>query len=149
MYDTIVVGTDGSETAAVAVRRAAGLAGRLGAALVVVSAYQPVSEERLRRQRQETPDEFSWMVNPQEEVNEILTEAQRLCAAEGAGDVRTRAVDDAPADALLDVAAQVGADLIVVGSVGMSGARRFLIGSVPNRVAHHAPCDVIIVRTTG
>ena len=53
-----------------------------------------------------------------------------------------------PADAILDVAEQVNADLIVVGNKGMTGAKRFLLGSVPNKVSHHAPCSVIIIRTT-
>ena len=53
-----------------------------------------------------------------------------------------------PADAILDVAEEINADLIVVGNKGMTGARRFLLGSVPNKVSHHAPSSVIIVRTT-
>ena len=53
-----------------------------------------------------------------------------------------------PADAILDVAEEVGADLIVVGNKGMTGAKRFLLGSVPNKISHHAPCGVYIVRTT-
>ena len=52
-----------------------------------------------------------------------------------------------PADAILDVAEELGADLIVVGNKGMTGAKRFLLGSVPNQVSHHAPCAVMIVRT--
>jgi nucleotide-binding universal stress UspA family protein len=53
-----------------------------------------------------------------------------------------------PADALITVAEERGGDLIVVGSKGMSSASRFLLGNVPNKVSHHAPCDVIIVHTT-
>jgi nucleotide-binding universal stress UspA family protein len=53
-----------------------------------------------------------------------------------------------PADALLEVAEEEGADLIVVGNRGMTGAKRFLLGSVPNKISHHAPCSVLIVRTT-
>ena len=53
-----------------------------------------------------------------------------------------------PADAILDVAEETKADLIVVGNKGMTGARRFLLGSVPNKVSHHAPCSVLIIRTT-
>ena len=52
------------------------------------------------------------------------------------------------ADAILDVAEEQAADLIVVGNKGMTGAKRFLLGSVPNKVSHHAPCSVLIVRTT-
>ena len=53
-----------------------------------------------------------------------------------------------PADAILDVAEETNADLIVVGNKGMTGAKRFLLGSVPNKVSHHAPCSVLIIRTT-
>jgi len=62
--------------------------------------------------------------------------------------VKTYAREGDPADAILDVAEEVGADLIVVGNKGMTGARRFLLGSVPNKVSHHASTSVIIVRTT-
>ena len=59
--------------------------------------------------------------------------------------IRARAI---PADAILDVAEEREADLIVVGNKGMTGAKRFLLGSVPNKVSHHAPCSVLIIRTT-
>lgn len=147
MYDTIVVGTDGSGTAAVAVARAAELAAGSKARVVIVSAYQPVGEERLRSERKDAPEDLAWMINPREEVDNVLVSAKRECAARGVARVDIRAEESTPADALLDVAAEVGAGLVVVGNVGMSGARRFLMGSVPNRVAHHAPCDVLIVRT--
>jgi nucleotide-binding universal stress UspA family protein len=52
-----------------------------------------------------------------------------------------------PADAILDVAEEQDADLVVVGNKGMTGAKRFLLGSVPNKVSHHAPCSVLIIRT--
>ena len=63
-------------------------------------------------------------------------------------DVETHAREGDPADAILDVAEEEGADLIVVGNKGMTGAKRFLLGSVPNKVSHHAPCSVLIIRTT-
>ena len=63
-------------------------------------------------------------------------------------EVTPHAMDGDPADAILDVAEKVGADLIMVGNKGMTGARRFLLGSVPNKVSHHSPCSVIIARTT-
>ena len=69
------------------------------------------------------------------------------CAAPGV-EVETFAREGDPADAILDVAEERDADLIVVGNKGMTGARRFLLGSVPNKVSHHAPCSVLIVRTT-
>ena len=63
-------------------------------------------------------------------------------------DVETHAREGDPADAILDVAEEENADLIVVGNKGMTGAKRFLLGSVPNKVSHHAPCSVMIIRTT-
>ena len=66
----------------------------------------------------------------------------------GVGEVETFARQGDAADAILDVAEEQRSDLIVVGNKGMTGAKRFLLGSVPNKVSHHAPCSVLIVRTT-
>jgi nucleotide-binding universal stress UspA family protein len=54
-----------------------------------------------------------------------------------------------PANALLETAERVGADLLVIGNKGMSGVRRFVLGSVPNKISHHCPCSLLIVHTTG
>jgi nucleotide-binding universal stress UspA family protein len=148
MYRSIVVGTDGSDTAKEAVRQAAELAKALGANVLLVSAYEPVPESRLQQERTEVPSDVSWMVNPREDVQAVLDgEADRIKSA-GVPDVETYAREGDPADAILDVAEEKSADLIVVGNKGMTGARRFLLGSVPNKVSHHAPCNVMIVRTT-
>lgn len=147
MYGTILVGTDGSTTASQAVGRAADLAAATGAKLVVVSAYRPVPEDRLRTERVEAPGDVAYRINPEEDVETTLSAAKDLAVGRGATDVRTVSIDASPADALLDVAEKVGASLIVVGSQGMAGAKRFLLGSVPNRISHHAPCDVLIVKT--
>jgi nucleotide-binding universal stress UspA family protein len=147
MYSAIVVGTDGSETAGQAVKQAIELATALGARVDFVSAYEPVSGSRLREEAQQVPDDLSWMVNPREDVDATLEKASKL--AEGAGvkcQVYARQGD--PADAILDVAEEQGADLIIVGNKGMTGAKRFLLGSVPNKISHHAPCNVLIIRTT-
>ena len=147
MFDSIVVGTDGSETAKEAVRQATQLASRLGASIYVVSAYEPVPEGRLREERQEVPEDLQWMVNPREDVASTLEEAGEALDEAGV-DVETHAREGDPADAILDVAEEKNADLIVVGNKGMTGAKRFLLGSVPNKVSHHAPCSVMIIRTT-
>ena len=147
MFGSIVVGTDGSETATEAVRQAADLAERLGAHVHLVSAYEPVPEGRLRDERQQVPDDLQWMVNPREDVNATLEEGKKGLEASGV-EVETHAREGDPADAILDVAEEQGADLIVVGNKGMTGAKRFLLGSVPNKVSHHAPCSVMIIRTT-
>src|SRR3954469_23167707 len=147
MYDSIVVGTDGSDTAKEAVRQAAELAKTVGGKLHLVSAYEPVPEGRLRQERQQVPDDLQWMVNPKEEVNNTLKEAAEELEEKGV-EVQTYAREGDPADAILDVAEEENADLIVVGNKGMTGARRFLLGSVPNKVSHHAPSSVMIIRTT-
>jgi nucleotide-binding universal stress UspA family protein len=147
MYDSIVVGTDGSDTAKEAVRQASELAKTVGAKLHLVSAYEPVPAGRLRQERQQVPDDLQWMVNPKEDVEGTLKEAAAEIEEKGV-EVATYAREGDPADAILDVAEEEKADLIVVGNKGMSGARRFLLGSVPNKVSHHAPSSVMIIRTT-
>lgn len=143
----MVVGTDGSETAGEAVRQAGGLAEKVGAKVHLVSAYEPVPEGRLREERQDAPGDIQWMVNPREDVSETLEQAATALRAVGV-DVETHAREGDPADAILDVAEEEKADLIIVGNKGMTGAKRFLLGSVPNKVSHHAPCSVMIIRTT-
>jgi len=147
VFKRIVVGTDGSETAAVAVSQAIELAKTTGAALEVVSAYEPVPQERLREEAQQVPGDVAHSVGPREDVNANVDSAAGLArdaGVEATGHPR----EGDPADAILDVAEETGADLIVVGNKGMTGARRFLLGSVPNKISHHAPCGVYIVRTT-
>ena len=147
MFDRIVVGTDGSETANEAVRQATDLAKAVGARIDLVSAFEPVGNQRLREERQQVPEDMSWMVNEREDVNATLKEAEERISGAGV-QVETHARQGDPADAILDVAEEQNADLIIVGNKGMSGAKRFLLGSVPNKVSHHAPCSVMIIRTT-
>jgi nucleotide-binding universal stress UspA family protein len=147
LIGSMVVGTDGSDTASEAVRQATELAERLGAKVHLVSAYEPVPEGRLREERQQVPGDLQWMVNPREDVSDTLAAAAQGLQDAGV-EVETHAREGDPADAILDVAEEQHADLIVVGNKGMTGARRFLLGSVPNRVSHHAPCSVLIIRTT-
>jgi nucleotide-binding universal stress UspA family protein len=147
MFASIVVGTDGSQTAQQAVRQAVALARQLGARLEIVSAYEPVSGARLREEAQQVPADLQWMVNAREDVNATLHEAAAEADAAGVQS-ETHARQGDPADAILDVAEERGADLIVVGNKGMTGAKRFLLGSVPNKISHHAPCSVLIIRTS-
>jgi nucleotide-binding universal stress UspA family protein len=147
MFDSIVVGTDGSSTAGEAVRQATVLAKGLNAKLHLVSAYEPVPEGRLRDERVQVPDDMQWMINPREDVDATLKQAAEDIEKDGV-EVKVFAREGDPADAILDVAEEENADLIVVGNKGMTGAKRFLLGSVPNKVSHHAPCSVMIIRTT-
>jgi nucleotide-binding universal stress UspA family protein len=147
VFSRIVVGTDGSETAAEAVRQAADLAKLAGATLSVVSAFEPVSKRRLEGEREGAPADVQYEIGPREDVNLVLDAAAAAVKKEGL-EVQTHPVEGSPSDAILNVAEETGADLIVVGNKGMTGTRRFLLGSVPNNVSHHAPCSVMIVRTT-
>src|SRR4051794_34070189 len=147
MIGSMVIGTDGSETAGEAVRQATELAKRLGATVHLVSAYEPVPAGRLRQEVQDVPDDYQWAINPRADVNETLKEATKTVEHEGV-EVESHAREGDPADAILDVAEEKKADLIVVGNKGMTGAKRFLLGSVPNKISHHAPCSVMIIRTT-
>jgi nucleotide-binding universal stress UspA family protein len=147
MFGSIVVGTDGSETAGEAVRQATELAKKTGDAVELVSAYEPLSSARLREEQTQVPKDMEWMVNPREDVDATLKTAAGQMESAGVK-VNIHAREGDPADAILDVAEEVGAGLIVVGNKGMTGARRFLLGSVPNKVSHHAPCSVLIIRTT-
>lgn len=147
MFTRIVVGTDGSETAGEAVRQAVDLAALSGAQLSIVSAFEPVPKRRVEGEKLDAPADVHYEIGPREDVNLVLDAAAAAAKREGV-EVHTHPVQGDPADAILNVAEETGADLIVVGNKGMTGARRFLLGSVPNNVSHHAPCSVIIVRTT-
>jgi nucleotide-binding universal stress UspA family protein len=147
MFARIVVGTDGSDTAKEAVREATELAKQTGATLDIVSAYDPVPPSRLREERLQAPSDIEHMVHPHEDVDAMLREVAEEVEKAGVT-ARTFARQGEPADVILDVAEEENADLIVVGNKGMTGAKRFLLGSVPNKVSHHAPSSVLIVRTT-
>ena len=142
MGESIVVGTDGSDTARRAVGEAVRLAGALGAEVHIVSAYDPMRGALIAG-----AGEF---VVPLEDGGEEAVEATLAEAAaeirSGDLQVQTHAVRGNPADALVEVAAGVGASLIVVGNQGMHGVKRVL-GSVPNAVSHKARCNVLIVST--
>jgi nucleotide-binding universal stress UspA family protein len=143
MDDSIVVGTDGSETAKQAVTETVRLATALGAQVHVVSAYEP-----LRARVTGAPEGAAqvWQPLPDDKVESILDQAAagiRLAGLE----VTPHAVRKDPADALIQVANEVNATMIVVGSKGMHGARRLALGNVPNKVSHQARCNVLIVAT--
>jgi nucleotide-binding universal stress UspA family protein len=147
VFKSIVVGTDGSDTANQAVHQAVDLAKAIGAVVELVSAYEPVPAQRLQEERRNAPEDVQWAINPREDVDATLEEAAAVARVAGVtATVYPRQGD--PADAILDVAEEREADLIVVGNKGMTGAKRFLLGSVPNKVSHHAPCSVLIIRTT-
>ena len=143
MSDAIVVGTDGSDTAHQAVAEAVRLARALDAELHVVTAFEPVRGAKLGGAPEGAAKFYGPLTN--DLARSTIDDAASRIRAAGV-EVEPHMVQKSPADALLDVAKEVGASLIVVGSQGMSGARR-VIGSVPNKVSHEARCNVLIVST--
>lgn len=141
MFHTIVVGSDDSNTARQAVVAAADIARMSGGRLVIVTAFDPKS---VRVQDLPADLRLSTTVHPADVLLHSLAEIGR----ERGVPVSVEAVTGAPAEGVVKVAEQVGADLIVVGNKGMKGTRRVL-GSVPNSIAHAAPCSVLIVDTEG
>jgi nucleotide-binding universal stress UspA family protein len=146
MFESIVVGTDGSETANEAVRQAAALAAALRARVHLVCVYEPVPSAQEQQSEVDIHAEAGWVLRPREAVDSTLAAAAAVFTAAGVT-VDLYAQRGDPADAILDVAEERGADLIIVGNRGRAGAKRFLLGSVPNRISHHAPCAVLIIRT--
>jgi nucleotide-binding universal stress UspA family protein len=124
VYRKILVGTDGSKTAAKAVDRAVDVASVSGASLTIVSAGRADRAQAV-----------------------VDAEAARHAGTGVAID--TRVIDTDPVSGLIEVAEDGGYDLLVMGNKGMTGmSRYFSLGSVPNKVSHHLPCTLLIVKTT-
>jgi nucleotide-binding universal stress UspA family protein len=123
VYKDILVGTDGSATARIAVDRAVDVAKATGARVTVLSVGRP-------------------------DKTAMVVEAEAARLADRGVEIRTKTVDGDPASGLVQEVEDGGYDLLVVGNKGMTGASRFFLGSVPNKVSHHVPCALLIVRTT-
>jgi nucleotide-binding universal stress UspA family protein len=123
VYEHILVGTDGSNTAAIAVERAVDLAKAFHSTLTIFSVGSP------------------------KRAGGAVEAAAKKYANSGVT-VRTETVEGDPATAIVDRAEKGDIDLLVLGNKGMTGATRFFLGSVPNKVSHHAPVALLIVRTT-
>jgi len=141
---TVAVGTDGSGTAGQAVRSALDLAERFSARIIFISAYEPVDETRLRREKREAPPDIQWTINPEEDVEATLREAEELADERGLEWASGAAMGE-PAEVLVRLAEKHNADVLVIGNRGMN---RRVLGSVPNSVTHKAPCSVYLVKTT-
>jgi nucleotide-binding universal stress UspA family protein len=142
MFRTIVVGTDGSQRADVAVKEAIDLARTQGARLHLVAAFSKRESHWEDLQSTARVD----TVNLRDVAENVLAREARKAEEQGV-EVDWGAREGDPAEAILEAAADVSADLIVVGNKGMAGTKRFVLGSVPNKVSHHAPCSVMVVRT--
>ena len=146
-YTNIIVGTDGSATAELAVRHAGALALDNGARLVVVTAYEPQGDALLAHE-EGVPDDIRWALTDRNQAEEKARHGKALATDLGLKKVVAQSIEGSPADVLLEAAQDFGADCIVVGSKGLTGTARFVLGSVASSVSHHAPCDVLIVHTT-
>jgi nucleotide-binding universal stress UspA family protein len=140
MYSTIAVGTDGSATATEAVKAAIDLARNLDAKLVLVSAFQDSG----RRSSAEGSVELQWAFSPTARLKEILKRTEDEVRSQGI-ECRTLADHGDPAEVLVRLVEECGADLLVIGNKGM---QRRVLGSVPNTVTHRAGCTVYLVKTT-
>jgi nucleotide-binding universal stress UspA family protein len=107
----------------------------------------PVAQWSAGRSVRDTPDQFKWRIAAASQAEDVLERAADHASQQGV-DAEVRAVEGHPAEALISVAEQEGFDLIVVGSVGMAGPKRFMLGNVPHRISHHSPTDVLIMKTT-
>lgn len=146
-YRNIVVGTDGSSTAELAIHHAGRLAAGSGARTIVVSAYQGTHDE-LTKETEGVPADLRWMVTDRNLAEEKARHGREVARSEGAGEVVVQTAEGDPTEVVLDAIEDFGADLVVVGSRGLASHAHFLLGSVAGRLSHHAPCDVLIVHTT-
>jgi len=144
MYNVIVVGTDGSPRAAIAVGEALELAKLAGATVHLVYVVRTAAM---------LGSEYGDAGAIAEAHSAMHAEGERICAQIAANAKRDGVttqihnVDGDPAEVLIKVAEAVDADLVVIGNRGMSGIKRFVLGSVPNKVSHHCPCSLLIVDT--
>jgi nucleotide-binding universal stress UspA family protein len=142
MDGPVVVGTDGSATATVAVVEAIELAKRFGQPLHIVSAYH---QQALRSEG--VPSEFDLQLSSAGSVDSLLENVASQARVAGVK-VEAHAVKGDAADAIVDVAARLDAGVIVVGNKGIGSRRRFILGNVPSKIVHNAPCSTYVVHTT-
>jgi nucleotide-binding universal stress UspA family protein len=143
-YNTVVVGTDGSDSSMRAVEKAARIAGP-EAKLIIASAFLPQNEDA---RAVDALKGESYKVTGTGPIYEILHDAKERAHNAGAKNVDERAIEGAPVDALVHLAESEKADLLVVGNVGLSTIAGRLLGSVPANVSRKAKVDVLIVHTT-
>jgi nucleotide-binding universal stress UspA family protein len=123
VYKKVLIATDGSVTAGHAADVGVDVAKASGAELLVLHVGDPKDGKK------------------------VLAQAEKSLSSSKVA-ISTMSVSGDPADMICEVAERENVDLIVVGNKGMTGAKRFLLGSVPNQVSHHSPCNVLIVKTT-
>lgn len=146
-YRTVVVGTDGSDTSLAAVDRAASIASDAGAHLVIVCAYLPRHDKNLAAD-QDVLGQDAYQVVGSAPAEDTLRTARDRASAKGASTIDTQAIEGKPGDTLKSAVQEVGADLLVVGNVGLNTLAGRILGSVPLDVVRHAGIDVLVVHTS-
>jgi nucleotide-binding universal stress UspA family protein len=147
-YQTILVGTDGSESSFRAVARAGAIAADAGATLLIVSAFAEMSDREQRRAADALGEE-SYKVMGSHPAEDILREAADVAKKAGAANVDSFCKPGDPVDVLIKAVEERMVDLCVVGNRGLNSLAGRLLGSVPANISHRASCDVLIVHTTG
>jgi nucleotide-binding universal stress UspA family protein len=142
MYSKIAVATDGTETAAKAVEVAVDLAAKYGAELLVFTAFEHHARQPLAEDK-DHPEDHQWVRSTHEDVESVMERAAEQAKASGI-EARTVAREGDPAHVIVDLAEEFHADLLVIGNKGME---RRVLGSVPNSIAHHTPCSIVIAKT--
>ena len=147
VYERVVVGTDGSETAGRAVQKAATLAATLRSKLVIATGYHRPDEDDWGPASQRAERRGSLGAFAFQGASDVAGDAVGIARSTARGvDVSTSVREGDPAEILIEVAAAKDPSLLVVGNKGMMGAARFF-GNVPNRISHHALSDLLICRT--
>lgn len=147
-YQTVVVGTDGSDSSYLAVDRAARLAADAGATLVIACAYHPASASDIERAQDELGADVAYQVVGSSPAEQSVREATARARAAGATKIDTVVVDGEPVPTLAKVVAERSADLLVVGNRGLNTLAGRILGSVPSEAARKSKVDVLIVHTT-
>lgn len=146
-YSSIVVGTDGSATAERAVDQAGTLAVADGARVIVVTAFTP-GVAHGDDDPNGIPDDIRFVLSDRVQAEELAERGRKRLKDAGVEKVVVQAIAGDPSSVLLEAAKDFDADLIVVGSKGLTSAAHFILGSVASSVSHHAPCDVLVAHTT-
>ena len=146
-YKKILVGTDGSDTSLRAVDKAGVLAADSGAELFIVTAYEPAGKDEVKAASEALKSD-AYQVVGSAPAESVLRDAADRARSGGAANVETKAVQGPPVDVLDQAVADTGADLLIVGNVGLNTLTGRILGSVPQSVARRAGVDVLIIHTS-
>ena len=147
-YQTVVVGTDGSDSSYLAVERAARIAADTGATLVIACAYHPARPEEVSRATNELGSDVAYQVVGSSPAEDSVRTASERARRQGATKIDTVVVDGEPVPTLTRVVEERAADLLVVGNRGLNTLAGRFLGSVPSEAARKSKVDVLIVHTT-